>query len=82
MDDFSVLAGPLEYVDSIQKVEWNYLHAQKRYIIFITEFALLYKNPPFYEKKRRVSEKGFAHGGISKIFILDHFSLSFLGQKY
>ena len=27
-------------------------------------------------------EKGLAHGGISKIFFLDHFSPSYLGQKY
>ena len=50
------------------------------YVIFITEFVLLIKIPPFYEvnlfnRKRQV------HGGISKIFFLDHFSTSFLGQK-
>ena len=27
-------------------------------------------------------KKGLAHGGISKIFFLDHFSPSYLGQKY
>jgi hypothetical protein len=50
-------------------------------VIFITEFALLCKNQPFYEVKR-FSKKGFPHGGISKIFFLDHFSPSFLGQNY
>ena len=50
-------------------------------VISITEFALLCKNPPFYEVKKK-SEKGFAHGGISNIFFLDHFSPLFLDQKY
>jgi hypothetical protein len=26
MDDFSVLAGPLGYVDSTKEVKWNSLH--------------------------------------------------------
>ena len=30
MDDFSVPAGPLGYVDSMQEVEWNSIHARKR----------------------------------------------------
>ena len=30
MDDFSVLAGPLGYVDSTQEVEWNSFHSQKK----------------------------------------------------
>ena len=32
----------------------------------------------FYE----VRESSLPHGGISKIFFLDHFSASFLGQKF
>ena len=48
-------------------------------VIFIIEFVFLDLNPHFYEV---YSEKGLAHGGISKIFFLDHFSPSFLGQKY
>jgi hypothetical protein len=49
-------------------------------VIFITEFALLCRNPPYYEVKK-IFQKGFAHGGISKIIFLDHFSPSFLGKK-
>ena len=35
MDDFSVLAGPLEYVDSTQEVEWNSLHVQTRRFLLL-----------------------------------------------
>jgi hypothetical protein len=42
-------------------------------VIFITEFVILCKNPPFCEVKK-IFEKGFVHGRISKIFFLDHFS--------
>ena len=55
------LADPLGYVDSTQEVEWNSLHA----VISITEFAILYKNPPFYEVKK-IFQKGFVYAGISK----------------
>ena len=48
MYDFSVLDDPLGYVGSTQEVEWNSLHA----VISITEFAILCKNPPFYEVKK------------------------------
>ena len=50
------------------------------YAIFITEFVLLIKTPPFYEVNS-FNRKWQAHGGISKIFFLDHFPPSFLGQK-
>jgi hypothetical protein len=50
------------------------------HVIFITEFVLLIKTPPFYEVNS-FNRKWLAHGGISKIFFLDHFSPSFLGQK-
>ena len=43
-------------------------------VIFITEFVIL---GTFFE----VRESSLPYGGISKIFFLDHFSLSFLGQK-
>ena len=46
-----------------------------------TEFVILCQNPPFYEVKL-IRRKWLAHGGISKIFFRDHFSLSFLGQKW
>jgi hypothetical protein len=45
------------------------------------EFALLSTNLPFYEVNR-FSGKGTGDGEISKIFFLDHFSPSFLGQNY
>ena len=50
------------------------------HVIFITEFVLLIKIPPFYEVNS-FSRKWQAHGRISKIFILDHFSPSISGQK-
>ena len=49
-------------------------------VIFITEFILLIKIPSFY-KVNSFNRKCQAHGGISKIFFLDHFSPSFLGQN-
>ena len=50
------------------------------HVILITEFVLLIKTPPFYEVNL-FNRKRQAHGGISKIFFLDHFSPSFLGRK-
>ena len=50
------------------------------HVIFITEFLLLIKIPPFYEVNS-FNRKWQAHGGISKIFFLDHFSPSLLAQK-
>ena len=44
--------------------------------IFIAEFALLIKTPPFYEVNS-FNRKQLAHGGISEIFFLGHFSPSF-----
>ena len=43
------------------------------HVIFITEFVLLIKIPPFYEVNL-FNRKWRAHGGISKISFLDHFS--------
>jgi hypothetical protein len=37
------------------------------YVIFVTEFVLLIKTPPFYEVNS-FNKKWHAHGGISKIF--------------
>ena len=37
------------------------------HVIFITEFVLLIKIPPFYEVNL-FDRKWFAHGGISKYF--------------
>ena len=48
------------------------------HVIFVTEFELLIKTPPFYEVNSFKIENGDC---ISKIFFLDHFSPSFLGQK-
>ena len=48
-----------------------------RNVIFITEFAILSKSPPFY-----FIRKWLAHEEISKIFFLDHFLSSFLAQTY
>ena len=48
-----------------------------RHVIFI---CLFFKIPPFYEVNS-LNRKWQGHGGISEIFLLDHFSPSFLGQK-
>ena len=42
------------------------------HVIFITEFVLLIKIPPFYEVNS-INRKWQAHVGISKIIILDRF---------
>ena len=41
-----------------------------------SEFAILCKNPPFYDEKR-FSQKGFPHGGISKYFYRPLFTIIF-----
>ena len=79
MDEICDLKFQLSYVDMPQEFFWE-ISPCAHHVIFITEFVLLIKIPPFYEvnlfnRKRQV------HGGISKIFFLDHFSPSFLGQK-
>ena len=47
-------------------------------VIFITEFSIWCKNPPFYEVKK------FFHKWLCawRNCFLDHFSSSFLGRKY
>jgi len=53
----------------IEKIFSKFLHAQSLFqiVFFITEFALLSTNLPFYEVKMTP----FAHGGISiKIFVM------------
>ena len=51
------------------------------HVIFITKFVLLIKTPLFYEVNS-FNRKWLAHGGISKIIILDHFSQLFFGQNF
>ena len=52
-----------------------------KHVIFISEFVNFGINPPLYDI--RIFLKFLhVHGGISKIFFLDHLSLSFLGQKW
>ena len=50
------------------------------HVIFINEFVLLIKIHPFYEVNSFI-RKWQANVGISNIFLLDHFSPSFLVQK-
>ena len=50
------------------------------HVIFISQFVLLTKNPPFY-KVNSFNRKWLAHRGISKKNILGHFSPSFIDQK-
>jgi hypothetical protein len=47
----------------------------------VTEFAISCKSPHFYEVKL-IRRKWLAHGRISKIFFLGHFSPSSFGQKW
>ena len=49
--------------------------------IFVTEFFILGKNPPFNAVNEWVQKWFFPHVEISKIFNLYHFSPSFLVQK-
>ena len=49
-------------------------------LVDITEFVLLIKIPLIYEVNS-FNRKWQTHGRISKTFLLDHCSLSFLGQK-
>ena len=53
MDDFSVPACPLGYVECRQhtRTRMEFYPCAKE-VIFITEFALLCKNSPFYEVKK------------------------------
>ena len=50
------------------------------HVIFITEFVLLFKIPPFYEVNS-FNRKWLVHGGISKIFFLDYLSPSFFQAR-
>ena len=50
-------------------------------VIIVTEFVILCKNPPLYEVNQIV-QKWLAHGEIPKIFFLDHFFPSILGQQW
>ena len=71
--------------------ELGQVHMEKKYFQFssmqedgyfcywICDFFC--ETPPFYEVKW-IRRKLLPHGGISKIFFLDHFSPSFLGQKW
>ena len=47
-----------------------------RYVIFVTEFVVLGKKLPM-----KYGKNNFLHGGISKMFVLAHFSPSFSGQN-
>ena len=50
-------------------------------VLSITEIAISCRSPHFYEVNW-IRRKWLAHGGIPKIFFLDHFSTSFLGQEW
>jgi hypothetical protein len=77
MDGFSILTGLLGYLDNTQEVELKSFHAQTMSFLLLN----LHSIPPFYEVNS-FNRKWLAHGVISEIFFLDHFSPSFLGQKY
>ena len=73
MDEICGLKFQLSYVDMLQDFFWKFLHALTVSFLLNTEFVLLTKIPPFYEVDS-FNRKWQAHGGISKIFLLDHFS--------
>ena len=79
MDEICGLKFHLSHVDMPQEFFLEILPCA-HHVIFVTEFVLLIKTPPFYEVNS-FNRKWLAHGGISKIFFQDHFSPSFLGQK-
>ena len=78
MNEICGLKFHLSYVDMPQ--DFLEIPPCAHHVIFITEFVLLMKIPPFYEVNLS-NRKWQAHGGISKIFFLNRFSPSFLGQK-
>jgi hypothetical protein len=57
------------------------IHPCAKEVNIINEFVLLIKTPPFYEVYS-FNRRWLVHGGLSKKFFLDHFSPSFLGQRY
>jgi hypothetical protein len=77
MDEICGLKIHLSYVDMPQDFFGN---SSMPTPCLFTEFELLIRTPPFYEVNS-FNRKWLAHGGISKIFFLDHFSPLFLGQK-
>ena len=71
MDEICGLKFHLSYVDMPEEL---FLESPPctHHDISITEFVLLIKTP-FYEVNLFLNRKWLAHGGISKIFFLDHF---------
>ena len=55
----------------LEKIFWKFLHAASYFYYWICDFG------HFYE----VRESSLPHGGISKIFFLDHFSPSFYAKN-
>ena len=66
------------YVHPPQLFFWN---SYTKHVIFIREFDNFGNNPCLYDI-RNILKFLHAHGGMSKIFFLDNFSSSFLGQKW
>ena len=60
MDEICGLKSHLLYVDTIQI--FIEIHPCTITVIFITEFSILWKNPPF----KNIFQKGFQLEGISK----------------
>ena len=75
MDNFYVLISLLGYLDSTQEVQLKSLHVQT-WTFLLLNFVIWGKNPPF---KISRSKKAL---GMEEFQFLDHFSPSFLGQKY
>jgi hypothetical protein len=79
MDEIFGFKFQLSYVDMPQDFFLE-IPPCAQHVIFITKFVLLIKSSPCYEVNS-FNRKWQAHGRISKIFFLHHFSPSFLGQK-
>ena len=75
--NFSLSGLKIMMKSGLEKMFVKFLHG---HVIFIAEFVLFTKTPPFYEVNS-FYKKWWSHGGILNIFFLDHFSPSFLSQK-
>ena len=77
--NFSISGLKIMVKSGLEKIFLRFLHALTMSFLLLNLYFLT-KISPFYEANS-FNRKWWAHEGISKIFFLDHFSPSFLGQK-
>ena len=77
--NFSISGLKMMVKSGLGKIFLKFLHALTMSFLLLNLYFWS-KFPPFYEINL-LNRKWQAHEGISKIFFLDHFSPSFLGQK-